>query len=101
MFALQSLGKALQHVTTSLTHTTTMADAKTIVLKANLDEGMPEPEHFTVESKPAPSVPADGILIQALVFSADPYLVSAQHVLWVSVCCQGFFKLMWCVVRKC
>jgi hypothetical protein len=76
MFALQSLAKAVQHVTTSLTHTTTMADAKTIVLKANLDEGMPEPEHFTVESKPAPSVPADGILVQALVFSADPYLVS-------------------------
>eukprot|EP00953_Heterococcus_sp_UTEX-ZZ885_P037659 19332-Heterococcus_DN1.PRE.11 len=79
MFALHSLAKAVQHVTTSLTHTATMADAKTIVLKANLDEGMPEPDHFTVESKPAPSVPADGILVQALVFSADPYLVSAQQ----------------------
>ena len=89
MFALQSLGKALQHVTTSLTHTTTMADAKTIVLKANLDEGMPEPEHFTVESKPAPSVPAGGILVQALVFSADPYLVSTQHIVWISECCQS------------
>jgi NADPH-dependent curcumin reductase CurA len=54
-----------------------MTEAKTVVLKVNLDEGEPGPEHFTIESKPAPSVPADGILIQALVFSADPYLVSA------------------------
>jgi NADPH:quinone reductase len=53
-----------------------MTEAKTVVLKVNLDEGVPGPEHFTIESKPAPSVPADGILVQALVFSADPYLVS-------------------------
>lgn len=48
--------------------------AKTVVLKHNLDEGVPGPDDFTIESAPAPSAPADGLLIQALVFSADPYL---------------------------
>jgi hypothetical protein len=54
-----------------------MAEAQTIVLKVNLDIGVPGPEHFSIEIKPAPSCPADGILVQALVFSADPYQVNA------------------------
>jgi predicted dinucleotide-binding enzyme len=55
-----------------------MAEVQTIVLKTNVDVGVPGPEHFSIESKPAPSCPADGILVQALVFSADPYQVSAS-----------------------
>jgi hypothetical protein len=55
-----------------------MTEAQTIVLKVNLDVGVPGPEHFSIESKPAPGCPANGILVQALVFSADPYQVSAN-----------------------
>eukprot|EP00953_Heterococcus_sp_UTEX-ZZ885_P037660 19332-Heterococcus_DN1.PRE.12 len=53
-----------------------MAEAKQIILKHNLDEGLPGPEHFTVAHASVPSTPSGGIKVQALVFSADPYMVN-------------------------
>jgi NADPH-dependent curcumin reductase CurA len=53
-----------------------VAEAKQINLKHNLDEGLPGPEHFTVSHASVPSTPFGGIKVQALVFSADPYMVS-------------------------
>eukprot|EP00013_Stygamoeba_regulata_P007077 CAMPEP_0177643142 /NCGR_PEP_ID=MMETSP0447-20121125/7998_1 /TAXON_ID=0 /ORGANISM="Stygamoeba regulata, Strain BSH-02190019" /LENGTH=351 /DNA_ID=CAMNT_0019145419 /DNA_START=49 /DNA_END=1104 /DNA_ORIENTATION=- len=49
---------------------------KTIRLKCNLDAGAPTREHFNIEETPAPvldSSAAGAILVQALVFSADPF----------------------------
>jgi NADPH-dependent curcumin reductase CurA len=47
-----------------------------VVLKASLDEGLPGPQHFDipVAEVAVADVPEGGILIQSLVFSADPYL---------------------------
>lgn len=50
-------------------------EAKSVVLKVNVDEGFPGPEHFQIKTSPVPTeVPSGGILVQCLVFSADPYL---------------------------
>jgi NADPH-dependent curcumin reductase CurA len=53
-----------------------MAEAKQINLKHNLNEGLPGPEHFTIAHASVASTPFGGIKVQALVFSADPYMVS-------------------------
>mmetsp|Transcript_74301 Transcript_74301/g.119912 ORF Transcript_74301/g.119912 Transcript_74301/m.119912 type:complete len:362 (-) Transcript_74301:335-1420(-) len=47
--------------------------AKTIILKTTLDEGIPGPEHFEVVPSPAPVI-GDGVLVQLLAISADPYM---------------------------
>lgn len=49
---------------------------RTVILVENVKEGMPKPEHFRVEdSTVSTALEAEGdILVQALCFSADPYL---------------------------
>ena len=59
----------------STKHGETPAEGKTLRLKTKLPEGMPEAEHFTVETTPSPALEADGsILVQVQVMSADPYM---------------------------
>mmetsp|Transcript_8226 Transcript_8226/g.18395 ORF Transcript_8226/g.18395 Transcript_8226/m.18395 type:complete len:352 (-) Transcript_8226:23-1078(-) len=50
-----------------------MAKARTIVLKANLDEGIPGPELFEIIEGPYPKL-GDGVLVQVLAMSVDPYM---------------------------
>ena len=53
----------------------TPAECKTLRLKTKLPEGMPEAEHFTVETTPSPALEAEGtMLVQVQVMSADPYM---------------------------
>mmetsp|Transcript_57878 Transcript_57878/g.134843 ORF Transcript_57878/g.134843 Transcript_57878/m.134843 type:complete len:348 (-) Transcript_57878:346-1389(-) len=47
--------------------------AKTVVLKVNLDEGLPGPEHFEIVGSPLPKI-GDGLLVQLLALSPDPYM---------------------------
>ena len=44
-----------------------------VCLAANVPEGMPGPEHFKIERVATPTV-GDGILIELLSLSADPYM---------------------------
>mmetsp|Transcript_11768 Transcript_11768/g.36773 ORF Transcript_11768/g.36773 Transcript_11768/m.36773 type:complete len:354 (-) Transcript_11768:83-1144(-) len=47
--------------------------AKTIILKSNLDEGIPGPEHFEIVTTPMPTI-SDGLLLELHTISADPYM---------------------------
>mmetsp|Transcript_19015 Transcript_19015/g.34359 ORF Transcript_19015/g.34359 Transcript_19015/m.34359 type:complete len:349 (-) Transcript_19015:94-1140(-) len=47
--------------------------AKTVVLKTNLDEGIPGPELFEIVEAPMPKL-GDGVLVQVLAMSVDPYM---------------------------
>ncbi|KAG5180396.1 hypothetical protein JKP88DRAFT_200347 [Tribonema minus] len=49
-------------------------EGKSIVLSAYCDSGYPGPEHFTIETVPVDDLADGGLLVQALVMSADPYL---------------------------
>ena len=54
-----------------------MATAKTLILNAACNSGLPTPAHFRVEEGPAPSADAlaDGsVLVRVTHLSADPYL---------------------------
>ena len=56
-----------------------MAKAKTVVLTKWIPDGLPQPEHFTIQESPAPtpeSLAEGELLVKALVMSADPYLRS-------------------------
>jgi NADPH-dependent curcumin reductase CurA len=53
---------------------------KTIILKENLDEGIPGPEHFAIDEKPFPlnekkiQLSGGSIIVEVKAISADPYL---------------------------
>jgi len=47
--------------------------ASALILQTNLNEGVPGPEHFEMRQYPRPQL-GDGILVQLLVVSADPYM---------------------------
>ena len=47
--------------------------ANALILKTNLNQGVPGPEHFETRQYPRPKL-GDGILVQLLVVSADPYM---------------------------
>lgn len=50
-------------------------EAQSVVLTEFLDEGIPGPSNFSIVTTPVNThVPRGGLLLQALVFSADPYL---------------------------
>ena len=54
-----------------------MATSKTVMLAKLIPEGIPSPDDFTVDEKPAPKCAAEGdILLQVMAMSADPYLRS-------------------------
>lgn len=47
--------------------------AKSVILKTNLDEGVPGPEHFEIGETPLPKL-GDGLLVQLSAISPDPYM---------------------------
>ena len=47
--------------------------ANALILRTNLNEGIPGPEHFEMRQFPRPQL-GDGLLVQLLVVSADPYM---------------------------
>ena len=49
------------------------AMATALILRTNLNQGVPGPEHFELRQLPRPQI-GDGILVQLLVVSADPYM---------------------------
>eukprot|EP00930_Biecheleria_cincta_P069437 TRINITY_DN57182_c0_g1_i1.p1 TRINITY_DN57182_c0_g1~~TRINITY_DN57182_c0_g1_i1.p1 ORF type:complete len:350 (-),score=57.59 TRINITY_DN57182_c0_g1_i1:169-1218(-) len=55
--------------------------ARTITLKCYLDEGVPGPEHFAIVESPMPVI-GDGVLVELLAISADPYMRPRLRTNW-------------------
>ena len=60
---------------TFVPHSIWQASARSIVVAEYIDEGIPTTRNFRIVDVPTPSAaPADGVLLQLLVISPDPFL---------------------------